>query len=286
MGQGENEGLRQKAEGVFGDWKRKIQNSDWVDKARDEVDKARTEVEDLAKKQDWKGIAKDAGKALAQNGGQVGVGDIVGGAMFPQGAIAKYGAGAATDFVSKRQARELLNDPAQLGQRMVADFDSLDTNKNSYIEGTDLQQSGGKGLLDSISGIFDKKSSAPVAAILDKGYSKFAAFDGEDADKGVSKEDVALFNLVQSEKSIKEAVGSEAKSWGIGGAIGGGGLGLAATLCLGGRGGLMRSALQVVAPAVVVGGAAYAFKHSTSDSYYNGKKDEAEKLIEWLKKEL
>jgi hypothetical protein len=281
MGQGDGQqgdDLKHKAEGWFKGIKDKVQHNDWVNKARDEVthqgEKAANGVIDQYKNKDWRGLAQDAGKIV----GQGGITGIIAGGILPGGGIAKIGVDAIGGVVAKRQADELLNDPSTLSQKMLDSFDSINGNKDKFINGTDLKDARG-----GIDGLL--RSDRGVLPILDKGYSKFAALDGKDVDEGVSRKDLELFKTVQSQKSIDEAVSSDSwtgAKWGgiVGGAIG---LGIGAIAM---KGSLVSRVIPAIGLGLVGGGVGYGYEHHSSVNYYADKKDEAEKLVTWLKQEL
>jgi hypothetical protein len=278
-GDGQQQDLPHKAEGWFKGLKDKVQHNDWVNKARDEVthrgQEAANGVIDKYKNQDWKGLAGDAAKIA----GQGGVGSIIGGAIFPGGGIAKIGVDAVGGVVAKRQAVGMLNDPESLSTKLLDSFDKVNSDKDKWINGTELKEGGG-GIESLLS------SSRGVVPIMDAAYSKFAALDGKDADKGISRNDLELFKTVQSQKSIDEAVSSDAWTGAKVGAAVGAGLGLgAAVMVLQGRS-LLPRALTALGVTLVGGAAGYGYEHHSASNYYAEKKDEAEKLVSWLKQEL
>jgi hypothetical protein len=300
-------------QGLFDGFKDKVQqvqNSDWLKKAQSEVDRQGRnlgqQIQELgrnkdlrdaaqsigqsvtggvdvqgtvnkAQRGDWQGALGDAAKAYTKGG----IGNIAGAALFPQGAILGAGADALGGFVQKRQARSLLADPAELSEKLVANFDALNTNKDDgFLNGQDMSQGGG------IAGLLD--GNRAIVPILSQGYSKFAALDGKDADKGISRDDLELFRTVQSQKAIDEKVSESMWS----GAKWGTAAGVVVGLAVGGLNPFKvgSTALRYAAPVVtlgLVGGAGYGMmeRHS-SESYYAGKKDEAQKLVEWLRKEM
>lgn len=285
MGEGDQGGQQQGGgEGFLQGWKRKIQDGGWVDKAREEIGNIKVPkgVQDVVENQDWRGIANEAGKVVQQRG----VGEIVGGAIFPQGIIANIGGNLIGNVVGKHQARALLNNPQELSSRIVSDFDTMDGNKSGFIDGTDVKDAGRGGLAS----LFDRNNGVPQ--IIDKGFSKFANFDGKDPDKGISRNDVELFNIVQNEKALQEKIGEEKwsakKTWGTVGGIAGLALGIFNSRVPGAS--LAMTALRIAAPTIggawAAGGVASMIQGKSSESHYAGKKEEAQQLVDWLRKEL
>lgn len=263
----------------------KIQNNDWVNKARDEVGKAGKQIAEQGV--DVNGVHVDGKvldrlqggdwRSLANDKNVQGLARIAGGAMFPQAAAANIGADLIGGFVGRRQGRQMLEDPKELGNRLVANFDSMDANKNGFIEGDELRDS--SALRTLLSGNMDNLGAV---AVLDKGYSKFAALDGADEKQGISKRDVELFAIGADPEKRSAQVWGDTKS----GAIWGGVLGTAFGVgkCLFGAKG---NALATIGLRLGISAAVGGVIGNLWGRHESGKTaDKAQEMVDWLKREL
>ncbi len=266
---GQGSGFLDDVKGLWGKARDKVQESGVIDKAKDAV-----------KNVDVKGLAEQVGKHV-QNGDLNSIAGVAGTMMFPQAAILKFGAGEAGELLGKKQAKALLEHPDQLADKMKANFDPLDDNKNGFIADNELKNAG-----SGLNFLSDNRSLIPI---LRSGYTTFAGLDGKDADKGISRADVEVFQRLYKGDALKAAIDEDVSSsrlkWGIGGGLAGGAGAFLSTLavkastasCAG------RIALGAVVGLVALGGLGGHLRRSSDESYYAKKRAEMDSLLESMK---
>lgn len=213
--------------------------------------------------------------------------------LFPQFGAIEFGGNIVGNIVAKRQAKELLNDPKLLAQKMEAMFPDLDKNQSHGVDKDELR-AGGKGLAL----LNENRAVVPIMA---SGWDTLKGLDGSKNSDIISRQSVQAFSLLQDKQALEKLIDGEVwdtrKAWGIGGGVAGGGLGLASSLGMssgfgslalkvGGRTAVGRVVGGALATAVVVGGIAGLVKRNSEENAWEEKGKEVDTMLQTLRQKL
>lgn len=275
-------GLFSKGEKFATDLTKKVQNID----SKDIADGAKKFAKDI----DLNSAAKTAQQVLKGTDLNT-VGKIAAGAAgfgFPQVALLGGAANEVGDFVARKQAKALLDDPKALADKLTVSFDELDRKKTGFLDDAALRTNGDLKGLGS-----DLRS---VSTILRSGFTAFNGLDGDLSKQGISRKDIEVFGLLQDKDLLDKQIDKQSTSDAVKWALGASGLGFAGSY-LSNAGlkfsvdalkalPLARTAMFVLGGAAVGGIAGKLISERQQESFYENKKDEMDRLLKAMKSQL
>jgi hypothetical protein len=234
----------------------------WVDKARQEVNKHIQNGD----------VQKGAEKLV--NSGALNI-------VAPQLGALFGGANLIGGQVEKRQINALVSNPKELAAEMQSAFDTLDKNKNSHVETSELYSNG------TFTRVFDSNNA--VTRVMAASYGTLAGLDGGDPKNGITRRDLEIFAHMQDPQALRDDISHQGHmsglKWGIGAAV----VTSAAAAFLPFTRGFATTAIRAGLGAVIGGlvGGEIANSHTQSslESFYASKKTESDRLLAGLKKD-
>ncbi|MBX9568092.1 MAG: hypothetical protein K2X77_04315 [Candidatus Obscuribacterales bacterium] len=297
--------LFNKGEKLANDIGKKVQNIDTKElaegaknignKAKDavsgvDVDSLSKQAQKFGKDFDVNNAAKTAQQVLKGTDLNT-VGKIAAGAAgfgFPQLGLLSAGANEVGDYVARKQAKALVDDPKALADKLTISFDELDRKKTGFLDDAALRSNSDlKGLGSDL---------RPVSAILRSGFTSFNSLDGDASKQGISRKDIETFGLLQDKDLLSKQIDKQAMSDALKWSVGGAGIGLAGSYLT--NAGLKfsidalkslpiaRTALFVVGGAAIGGIAGNLISKNQQENFYEVKKDEMDRLLKAMKSQL
>lgn len=232
-------------------------------------------------------LAQQAGKiAGGVNGGDMtGIAGAAVGIAFPQLGIFSKASGEVGDVIARRQAKSLLGDPQKLADKMITSFDEFDREKTGFLDDGKLRR------FDGITGI--TSDNRAVAQILRSGFTTINSLDGDASKKGISRQDIEVFSMMQNKDLLADHVNKRAFEnglmWGTVGAGAGGAAayfskaGLQFSMDAARSAGLGRIAIGAAAGAVALGGIAHLISKHSQNSFYEQKSKDVDRMMQAMK---
>jgi hypothetical protein len=229
-------------------------------------------------------VAQQAGRLAGgmENGGIAGAAI---GMAFPQLSLIDKGSSALGDVIARKQAKSMLDDPKTLADKMLTNFDEFDREKTGYLDDGKLRR------FDGISGIAGENRA--VAQILRSGFTTLNSLDGDASKKGISRQDIEAFSMMQNRELLNDYVNKTAFKHGLAwGAVGAGAgaaagyfshAGLEFSMAAAKSVPLGRLAAAAAIGAVVVGGAADLISKHSQHSFYEDKGKEVDRMLQAMK---
>lgn len=263
-----------------------------VDGAQKEVQgidfkKLADQTQEKLKNVDVEGLAGKAGKVLqgANSGDVTSIAGAAAGIAFPQLAILNKGSQEAGDFIARKRASSMLNDPKSLSDKLLTSFDELDRKKTGFLTDEQLRTH------DGLTGI--GSDNRALSLIMRSGFTTLNSLDGNASKKGISREDMQIFSMMQDKDLLSDYARKNANSQGLGWGLAGAGLGTGAayfshagmdvSMAALKSAPLGRLALGAVIGAVAIGGAAKLISQHRQNSFFEEKGLEVERMLKAMK---